>query len=137
MRRAHVAKEGIVVPAMTRASRRLMRQPLRFSFLAAAGVALGAVGLGGAGFIVPASAQSTAASKAQAAALTAYDEALRAFQAILAERRAQIDAKQKLPDRPGQALYLARLQVMSTYKDLTDALPSRIGRPNKFNVPPA
>ena len=26
---------------------------------------------------------------------------------------------------------------MSTYKDLTDALPSRIGRPNKFNVPPA
>ena len=26
---------------------------------------------------------------------------------------------------------------MSTYKDLTDVLPSRIGRPNKFNVPPA
>ena len=26
---------------------------------------------------------------------------------------------------------------MSTYKDLTDALPSRIGRPNKFGVPPA
>src|SRR6202011_1492108 len=25
----------------------------------------------------------------------------------------------------------------STYKDLTDALPSRIGRPNKFGVPPA
>ena len=24
---------------------------------------------------------------------------------------------------------------MSTYKDLTDALPSRIGRPNKFGVP--
>jgi hypothetical protein len=26
---------------------------------------------------------------------------------------------------------------MSTYKALTDALPSRIGRPNKFGVPPA
>ena len=27
--------------------------------------------------------------------------------------------------------------MMSTYKDLTDALPSRIGRPNKFGIPPA
>ena len=26
---------------------------------------------------------------------------------------------------------------MSAYKDLTDALPSRIGRPNKFGIPPA
>jgi hypothetical protein len=26
---------------------------------------------------------------------------------------------------------------MSAYKDITDALPSRIGRPNKFGVPPA
>jgi hypothetical protein len=26
---------------------------------------------------------------------------------------------------------------MSTYKDLTDALPSRIGGPNKFGIPPA
>jgi len=34
-------------------------------------------------------------------------------------------------------VYLARLKVMSTYKDLTDAVPSRIGRPNKFGVPPA
>jgi hypothetical protein len=42
-----------------------------------------------------------------------------------------------LPDRPGQALYLARVGVISTYKDLTDALPSRIGRPNKFGIPPA
>ena len=56
---------------------------------------------------------------------------------MLAERRAQIDAKQALPNLPGQALYLARIKVMSTYKDLTDALPSRIGRPNKFGVPPA
>ena len=34
-------------------------------------------------------------------------------------------------------MYLARLQVMSTYKDLTDAVPARIGRGNKFGVPPA
>ena len=42
-----------------------------------------------------------------------------------------------LPNLPGQALYLARLAMMSAYKDLTDALPSRIGRPNKFAIPPA
>ena len=67
----------------------------------------------------------------------AYDRALRAFRAILAERRAQIEGKQKLPERPGQALYLARVQIMSTYKDLTDAVPARIGRPNKLGIPPA
>ena len=27
--------------------------------------------------------------------------------------------------------------MMSAYKDLTDALPSRIGKPNKFGIPPA
>jgi hypothetical protein len=27
--------------------------------------------------------------------------------------------------------------MMSAYKDLTDAVPSRIGRPNKFGIPPA
>jgi hypothetical protein len=27
--------------------------------------------------------------------------------------------------------------MMSAYKDLTDALPSKIGRPNKFKIPPA
>src|SRR5262245_1860848 len=96
-----------------------------------------AVVLGGTGFAMPAFAQSAAPTSAQATALTAYDKALGAFREVLVERRAQIQAKQALPDRPGQALYLARLQVMSTYKDLTDALPTRIGRPNKFNVPPA
>jgi hypothetical protein len=85
---------------------------------------------------VPAIGQA-ALSKGQAAAQAAYDTALRAFRAVLAQRRAQIDAKQALPERPGQAVYLARLQVMSTYKDLTDAVPSRIGRPNRFGVPPA
>ena len=42
-----------------------------------------------------------------------------------------------LPDLPGQALYIARINMMSAYKDLTDAIPSKIGRPNKFGIPPA
>ena len=114
-----------------------MIHSLRFSIVFTVAVALGATGVGGAGFLIPAFAQSTASTNAQGAALAAYDKTLRTFRAVLGERRAQIEARQKLPDRPGQALYLARVQVMSTYKDLTDVLPSRIGRPNKFNVPPA
>jgi hypothetical protein len=58
------------------------------------------------------------------------------FRAILKERRAQLDARQPLPNLPGQALYLARNAMISTYKDLTDAQPSRIGRPNRYNIPP-
>jgi hypothetical protein len=53
------------------------------------------------------------------------------------QRRAQIDAGQSLPNLPGQAIYLARVEMMSTYKDLTDALPARIGRPNRLGIPPA
>jgi hypothetical protein len=98
---------------------------------------LGPANIGPLGVISPAHAQPAALTKAQADALAAYDTALADFKKILRQRRAQIDAKQKLPNRPGQALYLARIKVMSTYKDLTDALPERIGRPNKFGVPPA
>ena len=91
-------------------------------------------------------------TKSQAATVAAYDKALVAFKKILAERRAQIEALKSpvkapaqkrakkpkaLPNLPGQAIYLARLKVMSTYADLTDALPSRIGRPNAYGVPPA
>ena len=92
---------------------------------------------GGVGVATPAAAQASVRTKEQVAAVAAYDKALREFKAILAQRRAQIEARQKLPSLPGQAVYLARLKVMSTYKDLTDALPSRIGRANKFGVPPA
>lgn len=87
--------------------------------------------------VTSAAAQGTAPTKEQAAAVATYDKALRAFRAILAERRGQIEAKQKLPERPGQALYLARVEMVSTYKDLTDAVPARVGRPNKFGIPPA
>ena len=82
-------------------------------------------------------ARAAALTPAQSDALAAYDKALNQFKAILSERRAQISSHQRLPDRPGQALYLARVNMISAYKDLTDALPSRIGRPNKFGIPPA
>ncbi len=85
----------------------------------------------------PVRAEPAALTKEQAQAVATYDKALAAFKKILAERRAQIDGKKKLPSLPGQDVYLARIKVMSTYKDLTDALPSRIGKPNKFGVPPA
>jgi hypothetical protein len=102
-----------------------------------------------AGWSLPAGAQAPAAAsrvsptppvaltQAQSDAAAAYDGALNRFKAVLSERRTQISSHQPLPDRPGQALYRARVDVMSAYKDLTDALPSRIGRPNKFGIPPA
>jgi hypothetical protein len=85
----------------------------------------------------PAQAQPSGPARSQADALAAYNHARDEFRAVLRERRAQIDAKQPLPNLPGQALYLARNAVISAYKDLTDVLPSRIGRPNKFGIPPA
>ena len=75
--------------------------------------------------------------KQQSDALNAYNDALSNFEAILGQRRAQINSKQPLPNLPGQALYLARNNMMSAYKDLTDVLPSKIGRPNKLGIPPA
>jgi hypothetical protein len=92
---------------------------------------------GNLGFTSPAMGQPIGLAKKQADALNSYNNALGDFKTILAERRRQINSHQRLPNLPGQALYLARINVMSTYKDLTDALPSRIGRPNKFGVPPA
>jgi len=81
--------------------------------------------------------QPAARTPSQSDALGAYNASVNDFKSILRERRAQIDAKQQLPSLPGQALYLGRNNMMSAYKDLTDALPSRIGRPNKFGIPPA
>ena len=88
-------------------------------------------------FVVPARSETVTLTKPQSDALNAYNNALSAFRTILSERRAQIDAKQKLPNLPGQALYLARNAMISTYKDLTSVLPSKIGGPNKFAIPPA
>jgi hypothetical protein len=95
------------------------------------------IGNGNVGLIGSARGESVAFTRLQLDAVDAYNSALNAFRSILRERRAQINANQKLPDTPGQALYLARINLMSTYKDLTDALPTKIGRPNKFGIPPA
>jgi hypothetical protein len=89
------------------------------------------------GLVSPARAQPAALSQSQSDALAAYNKAVGDFRSILKERRAQIDGRQPLPNLPGQTLYLARNNMISAYKDLTDALPSRIGRPNKFGIPPA
>lgn len=85
----------------------------------------------------PTLGQQGARTSRQSEALAAYERALADFKSILAERRRQIEGKQPLPNLPGQPLYLARVAVISTYKDLTDAIPSRIGKPNKFEIPPA
>jgi hypothetical protein len=69
--------------------------------------------------------------------LDAYAKALSAFKSVLSERRTQLGAGRKLPNLPGQALYLARNRMIGAYKDLTDAQPGRVGRPNKFGIPPA
>jgi hypothetical protein len=66
-----------------------------------------------------------------------YAQALSEFKTVLSQRRAQINSGQGLPNLPGQAIYLARNKMISTYKDLTDAAPGKIGRPNKFGIPPA
>jgi hypothetical protein len=78
-----------------------------------------------------------ALTKAQAEALDTYNKALDEFRSILKERREQIDQHQPLPDLPGQAIYLARNNMIGAYKDLTDLLPARIGRPSRFGMPPA
>src|SRR6202453_3922750 len=89
------------------------------------------------GFMCPAMGQPVELSKKQAEALGVYNNAANQFISVLRTRRSQIDSNQPLPNLPGQALYLARINMMSTYKDLTDALPSKIGGPNKFGIPPA
>ncbi|WP_442894043.1 hypothetical protein [Bradyrhizobium sp. AZCC 1620] len=99
--------------------------------------ALAAAVIGNLGFTSPAMGEPAALTKKQSDALNTYNNSLGHFEAILGQRRAQINSNQRLPNLPGQALYLARNNMMSAYKDLTDALPSKIGRPNKYGIPPA
>jgi len=88
-------------------------------------------------FMSPAMGQPVPLTKGQSDAVAAYDAAVKGFELILGQRRAQLDSKQPLPNLPGQALYLARNGMLSARKDLTDAVPSKIGRPNKLKIPPA
>ncbi len=82
-------------------------------------------------------AQPATLTKKQSDALDSYTKAVKNFELVLSQRRAQIDSRQPLPNLPGQALYLARNNMLGAARDLTDALPSKIGRPNKFGIPPA
>jgi hypothetical protein len=88
-------------------------------------------------FVSPASAEQVTLTKQQSDALEAYNSAVKNFEQVLSQRRAQIDSSQALPNLPGQALYLARNAMIGARKDLTDVLPSKIGRPNRFKIPPA
>src|SRR5262249_15537237 len=56
-------------------------------------------------FVAAAMGQPVAPAATRPDALAAYDDALSRFRAILAERRSQIEAKERLPNLPGQALY--------------------------------
>jgi hypothetical protein len=93
--------------------------------------------IGNLSLMSPAMGEPGALTEKQLDALNTYNTAVKSFGSILDQRRAQINSNQRLPNLPGQALYLARINMMSAYKDLTDALPSRIGRSNKFGIPPA
>jgi hypothetical protein len=96
-----------------------------------------AAAIGNIGVMSPAMAEPAALTKKQSDALNTYNNSRSHFEQILGQRRAQINSNQRLPNLPGQALYLARNNMMSAYKDLTDVLPSRIGGPNKYGIPPA
>jgi hypothetical protein len=85
----------------------------------------------------PAMGEPAALTRNQSDALSTYNNSRNHFEQILGQRRAQINSSQPLPNLPGQALYLARNNMMSAYKDLTDALPSKKGGPNKYGIPPA
>ena len=125
------------INAATRLARRSVLGLLFAVPMGGAATALMAAGMNNGRLISPAKAAQAALSKAQADALEAYNNTVAQFRAVLNERRAQIEAKLPLPNLPGQALYLARIAMMSAYKDLTDALPAKIGRLNKFGIPPA
>jgi hypothetical protein len=105
------------------------------SIATAFAISIVAAAIGNLGSMSPAMAEPL--TKKQSDALDAYNNSRTQFEQVLRQRRAQIDSKQGLPNLPGQALYLARNNMMSAYKDLTDALPSKIGGPNKYGIPPA
>src|SRR4051812_6971719 len=93
--------------------------------------------IGNFSLVSPAMGQPGALTKRQSDSLNAYNDALNNFKSILGRRLEQINSNQRLPKLPGQALYLARNNMLSAYKDLTDAFASKIGRPNKFGIPAA
>ncbi len=132
-------KKGTLAPAAVLALGLLVMPPASIAVDAVVGAVARFVptAAGSFGLMSPAWAEPGALSKKQSEALEAYEKAVKNFEQVLGERRAQIASGQALPNLPGQALYLARNAMIGARKDLTDALPSKIGRPNKFKIPPA
>ena len=91
--------------------------------------------IGNLGFVSPAMAQAGTLTKKQSDALNAYNNAVKNFELLLGQRRAQINSKQPLPNLPGQALYLARNDMLSTCKDLTDAASVQNRRAQQIRNP--
>jgi hypothetical protein len=110
---------------------------MRAANIAVAVALLCPLGAGIVGLPSVARGQTAGLKTSQIDATTKYEHALDRFKSILSERRSQVSSNRSLPHLPGQALYVARNDMFSAYKDLTDALPAKIGRPNKFGIPPA
>ena len=117
----------------------LLAPPLSITIDAIVNTAMSLVStsIGNLSLMSPAMGEPAAPNDKPSDAVGTYNHALENFESILGQRRAQINSNQRLPNLPGQAIYLARNNMMSAYKDLTDALPSKIGGPNKFGIPPA
>jgi len=70
--------------------------------------------IGNLSFTSPAMSQPDVVTKKQSDALSAYNNAVSDFESVLGQRRAQVNSNQRLPNLPRQALYLARINMMST-----------------------
>src|SRR5260370_42084771 len=72
--------------------------------------------VGGCTCVCIANGQPAALAKSQSSAFTTYEDAVSRFTSILSARRSQIKLNQRLPHLPGQALYLARNNMINAYK---------------------
>src|SRR5438552_13040535 len=61
--------------------------------------------VGNLSFVSPAMGQPGALTKKQSDALNTYSDAMKDFETILGQRRAQLHSNKPLPNLPGQALY--------------------------------
>src|SRR6266702_2459162 len=134
---AMAIKKFTAAPTAALALGLLLTPPVAIDAIINTAASLVSAAIGNLSFMSPAMGESAALTNKQSDALNTYNNALNNFGSILGQRRAQINSNQRLPNFPGQALYLARIDMMSAYKDLTDALPSKIGGLNKFGIPPA
>ena len=67
--------------------------------------------IGNLSLMSPAMAQPGTLPKKQSDALNTYNNAVKNFESILGQRRAQINSNQRLPNLPGQALYLSLIHI--------------------------